>query len=99
VLAPAAAGIAPAEPRVGVSDVTPVTLRGANFQPGEQVVVGFAAGKAAWRQSTVTADAAGSFVVVFRNASVRRCNGYRARARGDLGSRATYERSVRCVIR
>jgi hypothetical protein len=97
------AGSAGADPRVAVFAGDPVGVRGKHFKPAERVTVTFAAGAAlrtdppSWRYRIVTADAAGGFVARFKEITLTRCTSFVTRARGSLGSRAFFERSVRCV--
>ena len=84
-------------------DLRPVVVRGGHCRPRERVVVVFAAGAALradpprWRYRRVAADAQGRFAVRYLDVVVPRCTSYRTQARGHLGSRASYERTVRCA--
>jgi hypothetical protein len=68
----------------------PVSLRGSKFLAGEQVtVVVHSAGRT--KSRTVTAGAAGVFLVRFGNLPVDRCQGFLAFARGARGSIARFK--------
>jgi hypothetical protein len=69
-----------------LSKGTPLTLRGAHFDPRERVRV--TVSNRLKRTKVVNAGASGSFVVSFQD-SYDRCTGLFARAVGTGGSRAT----------
>lgn len=89
-LAAALPGAAPARPALRVLDLEPLTVRGVRFEPRERVrltvthTTGVTSGK------YVRARWSGRFTAFFSTLEVDRCaGGLTARARGQLGSRAT----------
>jgi hypothetical protein len=84
--APAGSAVA-TKASLRVVDLTPVTVRGVQFQPGERVVVTVSSRRS--RSATVIAGARGSFTARFAGFSLRECDMYRVRAVGSRGSRAS----------
>jgi hypothetical protein len=72
-------------PALQLVDRAPFVVRGLHFKTGEQVTVILLAK----REHTVrvAADGAGSFNANFGNVEIERCEGFRLRAIGSLGSR------------
>jgi hypothetical protein len=70
-----------------VVDMSPFTVHGWRFQPGERVVVSVS-GTAAKRSATVTATSAGTFTRRFPALRLGECDIYRVRAVGSKGSKA-----------
>ena len=68
----------------------PVSLRGSRFLGGERVTV-VASSQGRIRTRTVTAAAAGTFLVRFTGMPFDRCEGFRAVAQGARGSFAVYK--------
>ena len=97
VAAPASSATTTATVRVVT--LSPFTVRGAQFEPRESVLVAVTSG----RQRTerhLRASSAGAFVASFPALSVGRCGGYVVRALGSRGSVATARSpSVRCPPR
>jgi hypothetical protein len=76
-----------ARPTITVTRVVPLTVKGANFVPGERVTL-TAQLFGTNRTKIVTAGRRGSFLAIYRFASGK-CVGIRVVARGNKGSRAT----------
>ncbi len=78
-------------PALQVTDLSPFTVRGTGFVPGEQVtVVAQVEGR---HVSIVVASAAGTFTLRLSGVSLGPCPAYIVQATGNRGSRA-YLRSV-----
>ncbi len=85
LVAPAASAVS-TKASLRVLGVSPVTVRGTQFQPRERVTVTVSGPGA--RTTTVTADARGVFTARFAGYAVGECAMYRIRAVGNRGSRA-----------
>src|SRR4051794_12773726 len=81
--------------RVAVSSTAPATVVGTGFQSGERVAVTFVARE--MYRKVVTANATGSFTVKFRAATIRRCESYFVRAKGNRGSLAIVKVMPECA--
>jgi hypothetical protein len=68
----------------------PVSLRGSRFLSGERVTV-MASSQGRIKTKSVTAAAAGTFLVRFTDMPFDRCQGFLAVARGARGSVAVYK--------
>jgi hypothetical protein len=68
----------------------PVSLRGSRFLSGERVTV-MASSQGRIKTKSVTAAAAGTFLVRFTDMPFDRCQGFLAVARGARGSIAVYK--------
>jgi hypothetical protein len=68
----------------------PVSLRGSNFLPGEQVTV-VAHSQGRMRTRKVVAGDGGGFVARFANLPFDRCQGFVAVAHGARGSKARFK--------
>jgi hypothetical protein len=90
-------GTASSTPSLGPVSLTPLTLRGAGFVPGEAVRVELAPGRGRKRAvRTAHATAAGSFRVRYALVALEPCHGIViATATGSRGSRATWKRACR----
>lgn len=84
------------QPRLGLADERPLTVRGAGFEATERVVVRLAAGRV-WTHRVV-ARPAGTFTVRF-GVTLADCQRFTLRAVGELGSQARLFSGVRtsCV--
>jgi hypothetical protein len=90
VLAGAGATAAPTRASLRLVRQTPVTVRGAGFQPHEGVVLTLWAGRRAVARARAGAD--GSFVAAFRGTALARCSGFTLTAVGTAGTRAFLKR-------
>ena len=87
----ALAGVAPAlaaGPAVRVPDLTPLTVRGLGFAPGEKVTV-----SVAWHgmhTRTAVATPVGTFLVHFWSMDVGGCDVFMVRATGSRGDQALF---------
>ena len=91
------ASAAEATPSLRLVTLTPLTLRGAGFAPGETVRVVLTPGRGR-KQAVRTARAttAGSFRVRYELVALEPCHGFVvAAATGSHGSRATWKRACR----
>jgi hypothetical protein len=86
------ASVPAGQPRLGLVDQRPATVRGTGFQAGERIVVRLAAGRV-WTRSVV-ARSTGTFSVRFA-ASLVDCQRFTVRAVGDLGSHARLHSGIR----
>jgi hypothetical protein len=78
------------KPALRLVSASPLTIRGLRFVPKERVrVIVLEAGSATRR---VSADAQGTFVASFQEASVDRCSALSVLAVGSRGSRAALKR-------
>jgi hypothetical protein len=83
------------KPSIAVTRVTPLTVRGSGFVPGERVKV--VAREPAVYQKTVTAGRRGRFAAIFRVAAGK-CVRIRVVATGNKGSRASTTVPPRCAV-
>jgi hypothetical protein len=91
VFVPLATGDVSGVERVHLVDPTPITLRGVNFQPLEQVTISLSLGATDLRR-VVRAGTAGRFLTVFTKLRYERCHGALAvSAVGSRGSRAAWK--------
>jgi len=84
-----------AKPALRLVDATPLTVRGANFDPAEHVSV--TARGSSQQQSAkhvVRAGPAGGFLVQFPTIDANDCHGFAISAIGSDGSRATLARKA-----
>ena len=91
-------GLAPSSGKAQLmpSSLTPPSLKGTGFKPGENVTVKIVDGLKATRR--VKASASGSFTVRLA-ARTDRCGGMTAIAVGDKGSRASFQfAQVMCAV-
>jgi hypothetical protein len=90
----AASAVPSQRPAVRVAAMSPFTVAGTHFVPGERVrVVVEARGP---HVRTVTARPSGRFTAVFRGISIPDCTGYIVFATGDRGSRARISLMPEC---
>ena len=87
MLVPAAAAGTSRTAYVTVPSKSPVTVRGTRFLPNEIVRVTVSASST--RIKKVTANARGAFRTTFRGFSIKYCEPYTVRAKGNRGSLAT----------
>jgi hypothetical protein len=88
-----AGGARDATPRLRLVDATPLTVRGANFDPAEHVSV--TARGSSQQQSArhaVRAGSAGGFLVRFPTIDANDCHGFAISAIGSDGHRASLAR-------
>lgn len=85
-----AGGLAPTpgKARLLPASLSPPSLKGTGFKPGEHVTVKIVDGSKATRRAT--ADGSGSFVVRMP-ARIDRCNGMTVVAVGDKGTRTAFQ--------
>ncbi len=88
----AAAPAAAAKATLRVVKLSPLTIRGTGFKPGERVKVTLSAGAAGTVRGTATA--AGTLTVSLRKAKVTACTAYTLRAVGAAGTKVTFKRTV-----
>ena len=86
VAAPAAAIQSRAS--VGVTDLSPVTVKGTGFKARESVTVRVAPRGASTYAKVVRATSTGRIVAVFSSRALDQCMGYTVTAAGNRGSRA-----------
>lgn len=95
-IAAGTAAAATTGPRLLLASTQPVAVRGVHFRPAERVVVtATVSGDTA--RKTVTATAAGSFVVRFPTLTSGACASYFLHARGADGSTATLHFIPECA--
>jgi len=82
-------------PSIAVTRVTPLTVRGSGFVPGERVKV--VAREPTVYRKTVTAGRRGRFTTIFRVA-VGKCARIRVVATGNKGSRASTTLPPSCRV-
>ena len=86
-LVPTAAAAATRSAHVSVSSLSPVTVRGSSFKPGERVRVTLSA-DGGTHAKTVTAGVRGGLKATFVGVSIGSCEAYAVRAKGNRGSTA-----------
>lgn len=82
------ASAATAQPRLRLTDGTPLTVAGTGFRSHEHVKVVYRADQM-WTRN-VTATTAGSFTARFAGVTFQACKLHRLTATGSLGSRAVF---------
>jgi hypothetical protein len=81
--------------RIGFASISPVSVRGAGFKPGERVTVTVSA--KVTRKKIVTASARGAFRATFKGLTIPRCRPYGVQARGNRGSIAGIKLIPECA--
>jgi hypothetical protein len=94
-IASGTAAAATSQARVAVSSTAPATVDGTGFKARERVTVTFVATE--MYRKVVTATARGSFTVKFAAATIRRCESYFVRAKGNRGSLAIVKVMPECA--
>lgn len=95
-VAASASSAAPAPARVAVPDLSPFTVEGTHFHPGERVRVSVTA-PGTLPVRTVTASTLGAFSLRYAHVSLGHCAAYSVRAVGNLGSHAALRVIPECA--
>jgi len=95
MLLPVAAAGSTNKARVGFVTVSPVSVRGTGFKPGERVMVTVSA--TVTRKKAVNANARGAFRATFSHFWIVRCQAYTVAAKGNRGSTASLRVIPECA--
>ncbi len=96
VAASASSAGSAASPRVAVPDLSPFTVQGTHFRPGERVRVAVTA-PGTLPVRTVTASTLGAFSLRYAHILLGHCAAYSVRAVGSLGSHAALRVMPECA--
>lgn len=94
-LFPAASGAAPAKAWIRVSTLTPFTVHGAGFVPGEAITVTVDANRHVVRRTN--ASATGAFTVQLRTIHPVKCSSYTVRVRSSHGTTIAMKTVPECA--
>lgn len=94
-LLPVAAVASSSTAHIRFISTSPVSVRGAGFEPGERVAV--TVSSKVTRRKTVTASLRGVFRATFSGVSIARCQAYAVSARGNRGSTASAKGIPECA--